>query len=585
MADPTPDSIARYNSDAAALAARYESVAAAQIYSSIRDLIPSGPGLALDVGAGSGRDAAWLSSLGHEVVAVEPSTAMAREGRRRHAQHTIRWLDDRLPDLSATHRLGLAFDLVLAGAVWMHVPPVHRQRAFRKLVTLLKPSGVFILTLRNGPDELGRPMWPTSVGEIEALARAHGLAVIRSISTHDQLGRDDISWTTMCLQLPDDSTAALPLLRGIILNDDKASTYKLALLRSIARVADTAAGLALERRDEDVVDVPFGLVALNWIRMFLPLVASALPQAPGNVGPKGLGFAGEGFCALFGLGVAAQELRIGARFSAERARVVAKALAEAKTTIARMPANFIRYPNSEIRVFAAEPARGARAPSSILLDAASLSSYGSIGVPGHVWRAMQRLGAWIEPVLIAEWARMVRQYADRMGRSVPPGVAESALVWLEPARDTSLARQVAKRLVERGTVLRCVWTGAQLHQDALDIDHCLPWSAWPCGDLWNLLPTSRRVNQQMKRDRLPTAGALAAARTEIVAWWEEAWRADAALGERFDREVAATLPVPTGAESDEIFAGLEWRRLRLRQDQQVPEWKGAGTRKSSIQTS
>ena len=46
-----------------------------------------------------------------------------------------------------------------------------------------------------------------------------------------------------------------------------------------------------EDYDEDVVDVPLGLVALNWIRMFLPLLSSALPQAPGNAGPDGLGFA------------------------------------------------------------------------------------------------------------------------------------------------------------------------------------------------------------------------------------------------------------------------------------------------------
>jgi hypothetical protein len=26
---------------------------------------------------------------------------------------------------------------------------------------------------------------------------------------------------------------------------------------------------------------------------------------------------------------------------------------------------------------------------------------------------------------------------------------------------------------------------------------------------------------------------------------------------------------------DQVFAGLEWRRLRLRQDQQLTEWGGA----------
>jgi hypothetical protein len=35
----------------------------------------------------------------------------------------------------------------------------------------------------------------------------------------------------LALRLPDDGTGALPLLRHIIFNDDKSSTYKLALLR------------------------------------------------------------------------------------------------------------------------------------------------------------------------------------------------------------------------------------------------------------------------------------------------------------------------------------------------------------------
>jgi hypothetical protein len=125
-----------------------------------------------------------------------------------------------------------------------------------------------------------------------------------------------------------------------------------------------------------------------------------------------------------------------------------------------------------------------------------------------------------------------------------------------------------------GAPVRCVWTGTRLKPGALDIDHCLPWSAWPCGDLWNLLPASPRVNQHLKRDRLPSAGALAAARAEIVGWWEVAWQADPALSNRFVREVSAALPVPPHAMAEDVFAALEWRRLRLRQDQQVEEWAG-----------
>jgi HNH endonuclease len=130
-------------------------------------------------------------------------------------------------------------------------------------------------------------------------------------------------------------------------------------------------------------------------------------------------------------------------------------------------------------------------------------------------------------------------------------------------------------LIASGAPVRCVRTGTRLNLDRLDIDHCLPWSAWPCGDLWNLLPATREVNQHGKRDRLPSAAALAAAHDEIIDWWAAAWEADPALSRRFHHEVAAALPIGADARAEDIFAGLEWRRLRLRQDQQIEEWRGA----------
>jgi len=48
----------------------------------------------------------------------------------------------------------------------------------------------------------------------------------------------------------------------VILNDAKSSTYKLAVLRVLVRIANSAPGMA-EPIDEDNVGVPLGLVALN----------------------------------------------------------------------------------------------------------------------------------------------------------------------------------------------------------------------------------------------------------------------------------------------------------------------------------
>ena len=434
------------------------------------------------------------------------------------------------------------------------------------------------MSLREGLSEPDRPMWPAPVGEVEALARAHGLTVLQTVRTSDQLGRSDVRWTSMCLRLPDDGAGALPLLRGIILNDDKSSTYKLGLLRSVERIAYATPALAVTRPDADAVDIPLGLVALNWVRMYLPLVSARLPQRAGNAGPDGLGFAKVGFRELLASDVAAQDLRIGAIFTGEAATALARALAEACRTIATMPANYINFPNSEARVFTAVPATPAvRVGSEIRLDGEILRAFGNLTVPGHIWRALQRLGVWIEPVLVGEWARLTRGYGERMGRPVSFGETETALAWLDPVRDTQLARVVAQRLLDRGCQVSCVWTGARIGAgpSTLDVDHCFPWSAWPCGDLWNLLPTTPHVNRRLKRDRLPSAAALASARSSVLAWWRDAWLSDPALESRFWREAAAALPVRAGASPEDVFVALEWRRLRLRQDQQVQEWQGA----------
>jgi hypothetical protein len=96
-----------------------------------------------------------------------------------------------------------------------------------------------------------------------------------------------------------------------------------------------------------------------------------------------------------------------------------------------MPAHFTRYPNSNLQIFEANSRGALRASHELLIDSELLGTGGTLRVPGHIWRAMQRRGAWIEPVLVTEWSRMMRNYAQRMGLVVGAGEAESALVWIE----------------------------------------------------------------------------------------------------------------------------------------------------------
>jgi SAM-dependent methyltransferase len=136
------DVISNYDEHAGALAERYEAVSSEAMLADVLSTLPrpAAGRIALDIGAGTGRDAAWLGELGYQVVAAEPAAGMRRFAAERHGDAGTRWVDDALPGLERTHALGLSFDLVLLSAVWQHVGPGDRARAFRKISTLMKPA-------------------------------------------------------------------------------------------------------------------------------------------------------------------------------------------------------------------------------------------------------------------------------------------------------------------------------------------------------------------------------------------------------------------------------------------------------------
>jgi len=197
-------SVAWYDNNADEVADRYESLSPASIHSWLLDYLPARHGgTVLDVGAGTGRDAAWLAGLGYEVVAVEPSKAMRNQAWKRHPNARVHWIDDRLPELSGVRALRMQFDLILLSAVWMHIHASHRPEAFRVLCDLLQPSGVLAITLRQGPVVAERGVGPASIDEIRCLTRMHGALVKHVSRSVDQLGQTDILWMNVAVSVLD----------------------------------------------------------------------------------------------------------------------------------------------------------------------------------------------------------------------------------------------------------------------------------------------------------------------------------------------------------------------------------------------
>ena len=349
------------------------------------------------------------------------------------------------------------------------------------------------ITLRHGAADDDRELYPVSWEAIERLARDYGATVVRKVVDRDQLDRGEVSWTQMALTLPDDGTGALPLLRHVILHDSKSSTYKLALLRVLCRIADSTAGTA-QYQDDETVSVPLGLVALYWLRLFKPLLQADLPQSPTNRGMKGLGFAGAGFRALSG--VSHLDLRIGSRFAGETAQALQQALKEAVKTITTMPVHYMTDPSGSQILRATRYAR-LLTPTELVIDPAYLASFGQLLIPQHLWLALLRFEVWIEPALIAEWIRLMKGYATSQKRSLNEADIALAMTWSDPSRDVTTARQRAIALLDSQDLF-CVWSGKRLSERSLDIDHCFPWSAWACDDFVELTALGSRGESTSK---------------------------------------------------------------------------------------
>jgi SAM-dependent methyltransferase len=187
----------------------YESLDPEKLNSDWSRFIPNTKGLVLDIGAGSGRDASWLANKGQEVFAVEPADQIRQKAEKLHPSSSIHWIKDKLPALSEVYKLNFKFDLILISALWMHISPTERNRSFRKVANLIKPGGHLIITLRSGPSPDERKMYPSDPSELRKLAQQYALDVVLEKTSEDQLGRSDVSWTTVVFWLPDDGSGAL----------------------------------------------------------------------------------------------------------------------------------------------------------------------------------------------------------------------------------------------------------------------------------------------------------------------------------------------------------------------------------------
>jgi SAM-dependent methyltransferase len=192
------DGTAGYEKDLETLVRKLEAMPFEALHREVLPLLAPPPAMILDVGSGSGRDAAAFAALGYDVVAAEPAAGLRQRAQQLHPSPRITWIEDALPELAFLHG---PFDVVMLTAVWMHLDPDERARGLQRIAALLKPGGLACLTLRHGPVPEGRRMFEVAGDDTIRLAAAAGLAPIVHLENQVAIsGNPGVTWTRLAFR-------------------------------------------------------------------------------------------------------------------------------------------------------------------------------------------------------------------------------------------------------------------------------------------------------------------------------------------------------------------------------------------------
>lgn len=196
---------AGYAEEIDSLFVRYEARSAEKIHAPWAEFIPPPPASILDIGAGTGRDAGWFASLGHDVVAAEPTEGLRTGAAKLHPDPKITWVDDILPGIPNVRGRGETFDMILMHAVWMHLTEAERIEGMANVANLLKLGGRILMSQRHGPIPEGRRMFDVTGEETIALAAHNGLTNLyneRAESVQAENRARHIEWTKLVFEKP-----------------------------------------------------------------------------------------------------------------------------------------------------------------------------------------------------------------------------------------------------------------------------------------------------------------------------------------------------------------------------------------------
>ena len=185
---------------------RYESSQMAGLHDILRRITRRGCTV-IDIGTGSGRDAAFLASLGCQVTCTDGCEEMLTAALRHHPMLKQGARVAGFPLQTHDPLLSASFDVVLCLAVIMHLNDPDLYATASQIARLTAPSGCAVIShsigrlgLVDSRDSDGRLFRERTNGEVVEVFTSFGFtSELRTVEA-DGLDRSELQWITHVLR-------------------------------------------------------------------------------------------------------------------------------------------------------------------------------------------------------------------------------------------------------------------------------------------------------------------------------------------------------------------------------------------------
>lgn len=323
----------------------------------------------------------------------------------------------------------------------------------------------------------------------------------------------------------------------IIERDSKSTTYKFALLRGVIDIIQENSPYI--SFSENRVQIPTGLLIEKWLMYYYPILQSqtSIPQINGETN---LAFSNQ-------LSKLISDYEVRGGFSAFYNDLKNKGIPEdlqsdffelskkLRDTITKMPMKYIGRSISDdfYSIFNYEN-QTIRKSSSIDIETL-IKNFGTFSIPFEYYEAFKILGSFIngQDSILFKWAEFsVNASGNNLSvQKVLNEVLKSPIT----LRDIKESKKLYKNILQKNGNVYCVWTGRKISN--YDIDHMIPFSVWKNNDLWNLLPSDSKINNQ-KKDKIPKPEIIERQKNLIIDYWGIIYEHQS---KRFQKEIQVAL--------------------------------------------